>query len=222
MPEERLLTLIRRSFCFAVLAVACAFSAATARAQSIAMAELMKPNPLGEMELGDPKAPVTIVEYASMTCPHCARFHAGTYPKLKSDYIDKGKVRFLFREFPLDPLALAGFALARCVADGNKDKYFTMIDVLFAQQDKWLPPGAPNPVPPLRAIMRQAGMNDEQFNACLANQKLADGISAVRQHAADKLGVNSTPTFFVNGVKATGEVSIEQMAKLMEPYLKEK
>ena len=105
--------------------------------------ELMKPNPLGEMVLGDPTAPVTIIEYASMTCPHCAHFSTTTFPELKKRYIDTGKVRFIFREFPLDQLAAAGFILARCA---GPDKYFPKIETLFAPQRDW---AAQRPLAPL-------------------------------------------------------------------------
>jgi protein-disulfide isomerase len=189
----------------------------TALAQTVASAELLQPNPLGEMSLGADNAPVTIIEYASMTCPHCAHFSVTTWPVLKKDYIDKGKVRFIFREFPLDPLAAAGFMLARCSANDNTEKYFLMVDTLFAQQKTWV---VQQPLAPLKAIAKQAGLSEQQFTDCLTNQKLIDGLEAVRQRASEKLGVTSTPTFFVNGDKRTGDLSIEDLAKAMEPYLK--
>ena len=107
---------------------------APASAQSVDIDELLKPGPLGDKILGDENAPVTIVEYASMTCGHCANFHTRTWPDLKKDYIDTGKVRFIFREFPLDPVASAAFMLARCAP---QDKYFEIIDVMFEQQRSW-------------------------------------------------------------------------------------
>ena len=110
------------------------------------VADLMKPNPLGEMALGDEKAPITVIEYASMTCPHCAHFSETTFPELKKRYIDTGKVRFMFREFPLDQLAAAGFILARCA---GPDKYFPLIETLFAQQRDWV---VQKPLAPLMAI----------------------------------------------------------------------
>jgi protein-disulfide isomerase len=225
--KERVLQITRREFCqsSATLALATAvfgFSplsglADTALAQSVAAAELMQPSPLGEMSLGSDKAPVTIIEYASMTCPHCAHFSVTTWPKLKKDYIDTGKVRFIFREYPLDPLAAAGFMLARCAAKDDKEKYFVMIDTLFAQQKTWV---VQQPLEPLKAISRQAGLSEQQFNECLTNQKLVDGLEALRQRATEKLGVNSTPTFFINGEKRTGDLSIDDLAKAMESYLK--
>jgi protein-disulfide isomerase len=189
-----------------------------AMAQSPSPADLMSPNPLGEMVLGAANAPVTIIEYASMTCPHCASFAENTFPELKKRYIDTGKVRFIFREFPLDPLAAAGFMLARCAAkDGSADKYFAMIDVLFQQQSKW---AVRKPIPPLLAIAKQAGFTEASFEACLSNQSLLDGIEKVRSQAADKFGVTSTPTFFINGKIERGALTIEQMAEKIDPYLK--
>jgi protein-disulfide isomerase len=157
---------------------------------------------------------VTIIEYASMTCPHCANFHTTTYPELKKRYIDTGKVRFIFREFPLDPLAAAGFMLARCA---GKDKYFPLIETLFQQQEQWV---TQKPLEPLRNISRQAGFTDKSFEECLANQQLLDGIEEVRQRAAEKLGVKSTPTFFINGKVQRGALTMPELEKLIEPYLK--
>ncbi|MGH6791106.1 MAG: DsbA family protein [Pseudolabrys sp.] len=182
------------------------------------VADLMKPGALKEMAMGAEKAPVTIVEYASMTCPHCAHFQETTFPTLKKQYIDTGKVRYILREFPLDPVAAAGFMLARCSGDTDSGKYFAIVDTLFRQQRDW---AVAKPLPPLLAIAKQAGFTEETFHACLANQKLLDGIEAVRQRAVDQYGVNSTPTFFINGKKQTGDVSLADMEKVMKPYLKE-
>jgi len=184
-------------------------------AQSAMQAELMKPGPLGDMSLGDEKAPVTIIEYASMTCPHCANFHETTYPELKRKYIDTGKVRFIFREFPLDQLAAAAFMLARC---GGKERYFPMVETLFQQQRTW---AVPRPLQPLMAIGKQAGLSEAGFNECLKNQQVLDGIEDVRKRAAEKLNVQSTPTFFVNGKQLRGSTTLAEFEKEMAPYLKE-
>jgi len=185
-----------------------------AQAADPSVADLMQPNPLGEMAIGTDSAPITVIEYASMTCPHCAHFSETTFPELKKRYIDTGKVRFLFREFPLDRLAFAGFLLARCVPP---DKYFPMIETLFAQQRDWV---VQSPLQPMRAIAKQAGVSQEAFDACLEDRKLIEGIEKVRSQAADKFGVNSTPTFFVNGKRLAGALSIEEMEKEFAPYLK--
>ena len=216
----------RREFALAALALGGAVAAWSrfpqlgldfvrpALADDPSVADLMQPNPLGEMSLGDANAPITVIEYASMTCPHCAHFSETTFPELKKRYIDTGKVRFIFREFPLDRLALAGFVLARCA---GPDKYFPVIETLFAQQRDWV---VQKPLQPLLAIFKQVGMNEETFNSCLDNQQLAEGIDKVRSQAADKFGVNSTPTFFVNGKRVNGALTIEEMEKEFAPYLK--
>jgi len=177
-------------------------------------ADLAPAGPLGDQAMGAENAPVTIIEYASMTCPHCAQFQARTFPKLKERYIDTGKVRFIFREFPLDPLAAGAFMLARCA---DKDKFFPIIDLLFSTQRDWV---VPNPLQPLLNVAKQAGYTEETFNACLKNQQVLDGIQNVRDRAAKVLNVESTPTFFVNGKRVLGDVSIEDLEKEMKPYLK--
>jgi protein-disulfide isomerase len=177
--------------------------------------DLMNPGPLEEMALGDPNAPVKVIEYASMTCPHCANFSMMTFPELKKRYIDTGKVYYIFREFPLDELATAGSMLARC---SGKDNYFPLIETLFASQRDWV---IQRPRGPLLAIVKQTGMSEEAFDACLANQTLAQGIEKVRTEASTKYKVSSTPTFFVNGKMVSGDVSIDVLAKEFAPYLKE-
>jgi len=178
-------------------------------------AELAKAGPEGDIVLGSDKAPVTIIEYASMTCPHCAHFSTDTFPELQKRYIDTGKVRYIFREFPLDALAAAGFMLARCA---GKDKFMPVVETLFAKQPEWM---VQKPIEPLKAIAKQFGFTEQSFDACLANQHVLDGIQEVRDRAAEKLGINSVPTFFVNGQKLTGDQSIDALAKVIDPYLKQ-
>jgi protein-disulfide isomerase len=185
-----------------------------ALADDPAAADLMAPNPLGEMAIGDEKAPITVIEYASMTCPHCAHFSETTFPELKKRYIDTGKVRFMFREFPLDQLAAAGSILARCA---GPDKYFPLIETLFAQQRDWV---VQKPLAPLMAIAKQAGLTQQAFETCLDNRELLEGIEKVRNQASEKLGVNSTPTLFVNGKRLSGALSIEDLEKEFAQYLK--
>ena len=146
-------------------------------------ADLAKTGPDGDIVLGSDKAPVTIIEYASMTCPHCAHFSENTFPELQKRYIDTGKVRFIFREFPLDALAAAGFMLARCA--GN-DKFMPVVETLFAKQRDWM---VEKPIEPLREIAKQFGFTQKTFDECLANQKVLDSIQEVRDRAAEKLGV---------------------------------
>jgi protein-disulfide isomerase len=169
------------------------------------------------MSLGPKDAKVTIVEYASMTCPHCAAFTVNVFPKLKSEYIDTGKVRFVFREFPLELKAAAGSMVARCVAKDDAQKFFAVVDTLFKQQADWA--GA-NTVESLKRIARQAGMSEQGFDACLSNEDVLNGIKKVQEHAVDVLKVNSTPSFFINGKLVTGEQSFEEFAKQIDPLLK--
>jgi protein-disulfide isomerase len=211
---ERAGTLALASAVTALTGEAVLAAAATPQPQTVSTEELMAPGPLPDQILGAPEAPVTIVEYASMTCPHCAQFHEKTYPELKKRYIDTGKVRFIFREFPLDPLAAAGSMLARCAGEG---KYFPMIETLFHQQKTW---AVQKPLPPLLAIAKQAGFTQQSFEQCLANQKLLEDIEKVRERASSKFGVSSTPTLFINGKRQTGALSIENLEKEIEAYLK--
>lgn len=190
---------------------------AQAQGASVPMAELLQPGALPDMVLGDDKAPVTVVEYASMTCSHCAAFHEKTFPEIKKRYIETGKVRFIFREFPLDTLAAAAFMLARCSGETDKDKYFALVDTLFKQQRQW---AVEKPIPPLLAISKQAGFTEKTFDACLANQKVLDGIESVRQRATTKFKVQSTPTFFINGALYPGALSVDEMSKLIDGQLK--
>ena len=177
--------------------------------------DLMTPGPLGEQSLGKEGAPVTIIEYASMTCSHCAHFHETTYPELKKRYIDTGKVRFIFREFPLDILAATAFMLARCA---GKDQYFPMIEVLFQQQDKWIVGPPASPEKQLLEIAKQAGFTEDSFNACVKNQAVLDGIKWSLDRGSD-LGVQSTPSFFINGKLYPGALTIEQVEKAIAPFV---
>ena len=218
----------RREFCQSTAAVALAtavlgvsslspFAGQALAADSVPVIELMKPDALPDMVLGNDKASVTVIEYASMTCPHCANFQQSTFPELKKRYIDTGKIRYIFREFPLDNLAAAASMLARCAGKDDKEKYFALVDTLFHQQRQW---AVEKPIPPLLAIAKQAGFTEQTFNACLANQQILDGIESVRKRAVDTFKVQSTPTFFINGTAYPGAMSIDEMAKLIDPQLK--
>ena len=188
-----------------------------ALAQSADTAALLEPGPLGDVWLGPADAKCTIIEYASMTCSHCAHFHATTWPVLKERYIDTGKVRFTLREFPLDPLATAAFMLARC--DGGS-KYVAITDLLFDQQPNWAFVRKPqSPVDALEQLLRQAGFNKEKFEACLKDQKTYAAINAVKTRGLETFKVESTPTFFINGTKYSGAMSIEEMEKVIKPII---
>jgi protein-disulfide isomerase len=183
-------------------------------AQAVSTEDLAVVGPLGDVAQGPADAKVTIIEYASLTCSHCAAFHQETYPVLKQRYIDTGQVRFILREFPLDPLATAGFMLARC--DGEA-KYYPVTDLLFDQQKTWA--FSEKPVEGLQQVLRQAGFSQEKFESCLRDQKLYDAVNAVRNRAAEKMNVNSTPTFFINGQRHPGNLSIEELEKVIKPLL---
>jgi protein-disulfide isomerase len=181
------------------------------------MAAVLKPGMLPEMALGKADAPVKIYEYASMTCPHCARFQKDVFPTIKEKYIDTGKVLWTLREFPLDPRATAGFMLARCAGD---DKYFAMIDVLFAQQANWAFVDAAQVLPGLTQIAKQAGFTQERFDTCLKDQTLYDGVMAVKKRAEDVFKIDGTPTFFINGKRYGGELTVDEFDKAVVPFLK--
>ena len=223
-------TLTRRHMLLGAAAIAAILAAAraglslwspidTAAAQTstggdVSMADLLVPGPLGDEVQGQADAPVTIVEYASMTCPHCSHFHETTYPEMKKKYIDTGKVRFIFREFPLDPLAAAAAMLARCA---GKEKFFPLIDAFFAQQKDWV---VQKPLQPMFAIAKQAGFTQQTFVQCLANHQMEQGLVDERTRAQQKFNVNSTPTFFINGKTFRGTLTPEELDKQIAPYLK--
>jgi protein-disulfide isomerase len=183
--------------------------------ETVDVTELAVPGPLGDQIMGSADAKVTIVEYASMTCVHCANFHKEGYRHLKEKYVDTGKVRFILRELPFDPLSAAAFMLARCAGDG---KYFGMIELLFAQQAAWTQTN--KPVDALLSVAKQAGFTQETFETCLKNQQIYDGVNAVRTRAQEKFGVDSTPSFFVNGRRYGGNLSAQQLEAIIEPLLK--
>jgi protein-disulfide isomerase len=188
-----------------------------AMAQSAAAADVAKPVSLPDMALGPADAPVTIVEYASMTCPHCAAFTENVFPKIKSEFIDTGKIRFVFREFPLDIKAAAGSMLARCIAKTDAGKYFAVVDLLFKQQTEW---AGPKTTEILKRIGKQAGLSEQNVEDCLKDQALLDKIAADQKYANEVLKVNSTPTFFINGEMLKGETSFEEFSKRITPLLK--
>jgi protein-disulfide isomerase len=180
-------------------------------------ADVAKPVSLPDMALGPANATVTIVEFASMTCPHCARFNEEVFPKLKSEFIDTGKVRYIFREFPLDMKAAAGSMLARGIAKDDAGKYFAVVDLLFKRQNDW---AGPKTTEVLRQIGKQAGLSEKNVDDIIKDQAMLDKISADQKYANDVLKVNSTPTFFINGEMVKGETSIEEFEKKINPLLK--
>lgn len=181
-------------------------------AQAADAQALAEAGPLPEMAVGSEDAPVTVYEYASMTCSHCARFHNNAWKQIKERYVDTGQVRFVMREFPLDRLAAAAFVLARC----EPDLYWPVIDMLFEKQAEWAFVSAP--LPPLRQLMAQAGFSQERFDACLRDEEILAGIQAVREQGL-RLGVEATPTFFINGEKHSGALTFDEFAAIVDPML---
>jgi protein-disulfide isomerase len=184
------------------------------RTSKLSTAELMKPGPLPDLSIGKADAPVTIVEYASMTCPHCAHFHNDVLPALKEKYIDTGKVRLVFREFPFDERGALAAMVARCA---GSERALPLISALYAKQDDWAQ--AKNDfLQKLFSYAQQAGFTKQAFDNCQHDEKLLKNIVAMRDRAI-AFGVNATPTFFVNGTKLAGAATIEEFDKAIGPVL---
>lgn len=182
--------------------------------EMVPLDELLAPTGLGDRPLGAEDAPVTVVEYASMSCPHCASFHNNTWKPFKEKYVDTGKVRFIFREFPLNTPAYAVAMVARCAP---ADKYHEVIGKFFEEQDEWLKDGDM-----YQALLDRAmpfGFTKETFDACLSNQALVDGLNEIRSKAGEQFGVSATPTFFINGVRESGALTLEELENRIEPLL---
>jgi protein-disulfide isomerase len=167
-----------------------------------------------EQILGDPQAPVTVIEYASLTCPHCAQFHAEVLPELKERYIAPGKVRLIYRDFPLDQTALAAAALAHCA---GPERYFSMLDVLFETQSNWARAG--DPIAALKRLGKLGGLSEEEMDACLADQELTDGILRIRLEGQNQHQIGSTPTFIIGGKAYAGSRDIDEFGALIDPLV---
>ena len=159
---------------------------------------------------GKADAPITIIEYASLTCPHCAHFAVDVLPKLKQKWIDTGKAKLVLREFPLDEPALRAAMVARCAA---ADKFYPLVDTFFSQQEQWVT--ARDYRAALEKLAKLAGIGDKQFKTCIEDKKLEDQIVQSRLTAAQQLGVSSTPSFFVNGQKFEGAPTFEAFDQLL-------
>jgi protein-disulfide isomerase len=181
---------------------------------TIDAAKVAEPGKLKDMVYGKADAPVTIVEYASLTCSHCADFAINTFPTIKEKYIDTGKAKLIFREFPFDPRATAAFMLARCAPE---DRYFPMVEVFFKQQQQWA--GAADGEAALLQIAKLAGFTQESFKACLTNQQVLDDVRATMERGSTEFGVNATPTFFINGQKYAGALSVDEMSAIIDKLL---
>ena len=161
--------------------------------------------------LGDPEAPITIIEYSSLTCPHCAKFHKETLPDVKDKWIEEGKARIVYRHFPLDGLALRGAMVANCM---EGDRFFTFLEALFHGQKLWVQ--ANDPVKALSQVAALAGLNGERFAACLENEAEANAILERLKHGEATYQISSTPTFIVNGRKVTGALGYDAFDKVLK------
>jgi len=160
--------------------------------------------------LGNPEAPITIVEYASLTCPHCAHFTNDVLPELKKKWIDTGKAKLVLRDYPLDEPALRAAMIARCAPP---DRYYGYVDIFFGAQEKWVT--ARDYRDALARLVKLGGMSREEFDNCLKNTALENKIVEGRLIASKELDVNSTPTFFINGIKFTGAPTLEEFDKVL-------
>jgi len=172
--------------------------------------ELMAPGPLGDRVLGKATAPVTVIEYVSLTCPHCANFQKTLFPRVKKEFIDTGKVRYIVREFPIGHMSGAAAIVNRCAPE---DKYFFLLNQFLTRQPEWVSqevrPDA------LYSVAKSSGMTRETFDKCLSNQTIIDGLTEVKQRGR-QFGVIGTPTFFINGRKAQGEVTFDEIKSMIE------
>jgi len=173
--------------------------------------QVLEPGPLGEREYGNPNAPVTIVEYASLTCPHCRNYHAKVFPQVKRQYIDTGKVRYIIREFPIGRTAGTAAIVTRCAP---QKKYLSMTEAFLARQSEWVSQEVREDA--IYNVAKSSGMSRAEFDKCLTNQAIIDGLTEVKQRGR-KYGVIGTPTLFINGQKAQGEVTFEQVKAMIEP-----
>jgi len=187
-----------------------------AKAQSATAAAVAKPVSLPDIAIGSPKAPVTITEYASMSCPHCAAFGENVFPMLRSKYVDTGKVRFVFREFPLDIKAAAASMLVRCIGKDDAEKHFAVIEMLFKQQARLMDQTKET----LFLVGKLNGMSEQEVETCEKDQALLDKIAADQRYAMEALKVDATPTFFVNGERWKGAMSYEELDAKLNTLLK--
>ena len=211
-----MLEISRRSFmagCAASALLALSPALAFAQEAAVNVADLHAPGQLGEKVLGPAEAPVTVVEYASFSCPHCAAFHRETYAAFRAKYIDTGKVRYIYRDFPLNAPAYAASMIARCAP---ADRYFEVLDAFYGDQQAWLT--APNLKEATLQRSQPFGFTPQSFDACLSNQALFSGLEAEKARGVG-FGVQATPTFFINGKKYEGALSLAQLDEAIEPLL---
>ena len=183
-------------------------------------ADLLKEGQLKDLAVGEANAPVTIVEYASLTCGHCASFHTQVYPKLKEKYIDAGKARIIMREFPLNARAYAASMITRCVPESA---HLALVDGLFETQKDWAYKRTNQEFKQsLFDFTKQAGLSEDDFNKCLGNSKLLNDLTSQFTKASEVFGVNATPAFFINGKRLRGTPTLENFVKVIDPLLADK
>ena len=199
-----------------VLAFASPAVPSVAFAQSAIAAAVAKPVSLPDIAIGAENAPVTITEYSSMSCPHCAAFGQNVFPMLRSKYIDTGKVRFVFREFPLDIKAAAASILARCIGKDDPEKYLGAVEMLFKLQDQLMARTKDT----LIYVGKQHGMSEDDVKTCEEDQAQFDRLNADQQYAVQEVKIAATPTFFVNGMRFQGSMSFEELEERIKPLLK--
>ena len=200
------------AFVFAILVAVSGPFAGSARAADPSVKDM-----LADKVMGSPDAPVTMIEYASLNCPHCARFHEETLPAIKKAYLDTGKVRLVFRDFPLSNRALAASMVARCA---GPVRYFALVALFFREQLDWIQ--APDGLAALKKVAKQVGMSADQVDACVRNDDLKQGLRKVADEAGQKQGVDSTPTFFIDGEKLEGEQPFKNFQDVIDRALSKK
>lgn len=188
-----------------------------AAAQTATPFDVAKPVSLPDIAIGAPTATISITEYASMSCPHCATFGENVFPMLRSQYIDTGKVRFVFREFPLDAAAAASSILARCISKDDPEKYLAVIETVFKLQERLMA----QPKEVIYFVGEQHGMKEKEVNACVSDRGMIEKLSSDQRYAFETLKVDSTPTFFINGHRYKGVMSYEELEAILKPLLKQ-
>jgi protein-disulfide isomerase len=205
-----------------LLGLALSLAAAGAQAaptpeQTVDMAQVLKPGPLPELAVG-PANGAPVIEYGSVTCPHCAAFDREILPKLKTAYVDTGKVRYIFREFSRNPLDVAAFTLARCIGGDDTSKTMAVIELEFATQDKWA--FTDNPLQPLLDALRPTGLSKEKAMECLKDNTLINKVRSITDTAEKIVKIQGTPTFVIGGKSYGGELSIKDFDELLKPLVK--
>jgi protein-disulfide isomerase len=170
-----------------------------------------------EVVMGDENAPVTVIEYMSLTCRHCANFHIETLPDVMKNYVDTGKVRFIFRDYPLDGTAYRAAIVTHCMAEAGPKRYYGFVQILFQQQQRWAT--ARDPLAEVAKLARIGGMNQQSFDACLENETYASGVLLARTQGETEYDIQSTPSFVINGRVVPGGMSYEEFSRAIDPLI---